>query len=751
MTYPKPQAPAWRPSQDEPLFTAGLLLGAGQVDPVTADTIRRYLRQVTAARGGVLHLACAWNALHFGFDLDLDAYDSALLDPEYFHAVLATDRGGRPAVPVGAFVRIERGTRWVWGEAVGKFGAAADCEADGWIPAARSGDRTAAAGPGGTWSREETVVLDTGAFGKLSTTDSKEAARLRRTGLLDARGHISGTAVYAEPEHVVLDDAAYYQHHLLTHARPLLVLGPLAGLLDDPHDTGLLAQALAASFRTVADLLASTAGIRLWGPYAVADTATAVLPDSVADEVVHATGLTRTSTPRYIAVWPLLCAAEAAGTVQYTEGPTALAALMAANLAVAEGAGGIGARVDTRIDDLWEQGGVWRSQLPPLPWYLEGADPLAPLGIGHREATGTLPEPPGERLPPSGSEQASGQQEPVSPSPDEVMLPPQDEAACEPVPVIEHLDDSLAVYTCVLMRRHIDQGGLPLPAAVSDLSPAGEFLLELHHDGDLGTATVLCELKAAQGATAGATWPMSFYPGIKLTVTVPRGGHRLYANTTLLPEPLYLDDQGPFLWDCDTAVLRRFLGIAPSRPQPQAPPPPAQSRGYAPAVEGLRSLLVSGLRRHGAPGMFDARSLQGHQLSAALFGPGPVPPPLMWTVIHTCEDMAEQGLLGRDRIEGQPDLFTWWPADQMPTLRGQQSLCVRQPLRNHVKAHYVPPDRRKLPPGQRASDHARAAYTQWRHDMLGPEADATLPDGYTFVHGHRRGTQQPPAWHDNLT
>ncbi|MGW2899127.1 hypothetical protein ACWDAO_32220 [Streptomyces sp. NPDC001212] len=749
---PLTDSPAWAPFDDEPLFVPELLLGADQVDAAVSDRIGRYLRQVTVARGGVVHLACAWNALHFGFDLALGAYHSALLNPEHFHAVRPAADAARAAVPVGAFIRIERGTRWLWAEAVGKFGASQDCDDDGWIPAARSGDRAGFLRPDGLWGREETVVVDTGAFGPPSAVEVKETARLRRSGLLDARGHITSTALYATPDLPLLDDAAFYQRYLLTEARPLLVTGPLAGLLDDPHDTDLLAQALATSFDTVGDLLRRSPSLRTWGPYAVAETDTVGLPDSAVGEVVHRVHRARTGSPRYTATWPLLCAAcDATGALDLTEGPNALASLATVNLAITDRATEPTAQVDLRIDDLWQQGGVWRAQQFPLPWYVDGADPLAPLGIGHREYTGSLPT-----TPPS-LDAAPIQEEPAGrsfASPEDIATPPllEEAGSDEPMPVIEHLDDSLAVYTCCLLPRHIDTGMLPLPVSVREGLADGPVVLELHHDSDPDDPQVPQELVLAETALTGVTWPWSFYPGIRLTVTVPRGGRRLHAVTTPLDEPLHFDNNGPFLWECDTGVLRRHLGLTPPEPERQPPAPRRAARaGYAPAVDSLCSLIVAGLRRHGAPGMFDARSMQGHRLSAALFGPGPVSPRLMWTVIHTCEDMAARGLLERESVAGEPDLFIWWPGDKTPTTRKHPVTLERQALRNHVKAHYVPPDRRKLPPGQQASDHARAAYARWRIEMLGPEADTTLPQGYTFVRGHRRGAEQPPAWHDDLT
>ncbi|MCW5250268.1 hypothetical protein [Streptomyces sp. SHP 1-2] len=714
--------------------------------------IDRYLRQVMMARGGVLHLACAWNALHFGFDVALGAYHSALLDPQHFHVVRPVRDGARPAVPTGAFLRIERGTRWLWAEAVGKFGLSSECDDDGWLPAARSGDRAGSLRPDGVWGREEALVVDITAFGPPSPVEVKEIARLHRSGLLDERGHVASTGLYPAQDLALLEDVAYYQRYLLTDARPLLATGPLGGLLDDPHDADLLARALTASFGTVADLLRRMPDSRLWGPYAVAGCSTGSLPGPVIDEVVHRVRRPRNGAPCYTAVWPLLRAAcDAAGARYLTEGPTALASLATLNLAIAGQVTEPKGQIDLRVDDLWQQGGVWRAQQPPLPWYVNGADPLTALGIGHGEHTGYFHAVP---LPPGG---APAREESVG----EVLVPLDDTEAPllteetrpgESVPVIEHLDDHLAVYTCCLLPRDIDRGALPLPASIREGLADGSAVIELHHDGDLDYPRVPQESAVEETMFTGVDWPWSFYPGIRLTVTVPRGGRRVHAVTTLLEEPLQFGDDGPFLWDCDLEALRRHLGLPPSEPGRRPSVPPRASRsGCASAVDSLCSLIVAALRQYGTPGMFGTRSIQGHRLSAVLFGPGPVPPALLGTVIHSCEDLAAQGLLEREGVPGEPDLFTWWPADAA-SARGRLPITLeQQAMRSHVKAHYVPPGLRKLPPGQQPSAEARSSYARWRVEMLGAGVETTLPNGYTFVRGHRRGVEQPPSWHEDLT
>jgi hypothetical protein len=277
------------------------------------------------------------------------------------------------------------------------------------------------------------------------------------------------------------------------------------------------------------------------------------------------------------------------------------------------------------------------------------------------------------------------------------------------------------------------------------------LIMQLHHDGETLDDTEQIQQIVRDGTVlTGISWPWSFYPGIKVTVAIARNATRISVTTALLDQPLPYGEQ--YRWDGDTAILAAAIGAEQppaepaTLPEPQTPVPagtPERHRG----VPQLQRLIIAVLRRHGKPGAFGARRLTGPQLLAALFGPDLVAPPLMWEVIYTCDRLVDAGTLTREPgtsslhrpASGGPDVFVWWPNDS--ARRGAQRHTGRADvLAGQVREHWVPPFRRQLPPGHHASDAARAAYAEWVRKVYGRDADTTLPAGYTFVRGQRRGS-----------
>jgi hypothetical protein len=237
------KAPVWRPLNDEPLFTDALLRGPDAVSAVDRARITAYLGQVARVRDIPLHTSTAFNALHFGFDLENDGYCAAVLDPELF-VPLETRSNLLPLLPVGTFVRIERGEHLLWGEVVARFGAE-EADNDGWLAAHLSGARDFFDEQG---CRRERVIIDLRAFGgSLNSGDRRELQRLRHRGVFDERGHLTGNVHYRNTRQGGLDDTALYAEHLLTAARPLVAHGPLGNLLTESDDD-TLATALSLSF-----------------------------------------------------------------------------------------------------------------------------------------------------------------------------------------------------------------------------------------------------------------------------------------------------------------------------------------------------------------------------------------------------------------------------------------------------------------------------------------------------------------------
>ena len=735
----------WRPFEDEPLFRSELLLGIEALPEDLATALRKYLRQVAEARTAPVHVACAWNALHFGYDLVARGYRAEVLDPEQF-GLLVAGAGTHFALPVGAFVRIERGNHWLWAEVVAKFGAGPAIDDDGWTPAEISG------APALYEQREvtalaERTVLDMEAFGALTIDEHSEIGRLRhRANLLDAHGHLHGPAAYEQSGLADLDDLAFYARHLLTRARPLLVGGPLGGVLDDPRDDEVLRQALDASLRTVADLLRTTDGLRVWGPYATPTSRyerDRRAHAAFIDELVHV-ACRPLHEPRYTAVWPLQ-AAQGGGEVGMAR---AVRSIVHANMALADHAssaraGLLPGDVHLRVDDLWQGGGVWRAQRAPIPAEILSTDPSYPLGLGYLEYLGQAPS-----LVPGES--------PPAPVGDPFIPPPE----FEDETTVEQLDDTLLVFTVALRPGHFDDGTLPLPRVIADLSLPGVLILELLHDGEpLPDADRVRRVNGKAGRLTGCAWPMSFYPGIKLTVAMARHSRRLTAGTTLLDKAFVVDGT-PYPWACDRHILLAALGLAEIEAPAEEPTaanddkPTRCTVRYAPPVDSLRGLIVSALKRHGAPGLFGARRLTGPQLFAALFGPELNSPPLLWTVIHTCEALVEDGILSREDDQptpGQPvdgpATFAWWPSQASRSLARKAADRARTDLARHVYEHWVPPCRRRLPENHYATREAREAYAAWIREVYGPQANQCLPEGYTFVRGHRRGESPDPSWH----
>jgi hypothetical protein len=808
-------ATTWRPFVDAPLFAGELLLGPDALPADLTTAIVGYLGEVAAARTAPLHTCTAFNALHFGFDVPTRSYRAAVLDPALFTAVPAGP-AARPVLPVGTFVRLDRGRHSLWAEVVARYGADPLVDAtDGWVPAEVSGapGHTLAGAGHGTWER---TVLDFEAFGSpLSAVERTELHRARQRGnLLDRHGHLLGPATCTPADGDtgpdIRDDVTLYSAHLLGSARPLLTGGPLGGLLTDPDDDTVLAAALRQAFVTV-DALLDRAGLRRFAGYATPAerfnvrrrTGWPGLPAAEIDEVVHV--LARpAAAPRYTAVWPLLATA----TTRHDTGDDPLELASAAdltmhvNLATADltldrattvdAAGG-----DLRVDDLWQSGGVWRTQLAPVPTELAAHDPLQPLGLGHHGAQQPpqgLAGEPGENLSPeplaerNPSAEPPGTQDTTSDPVSDVDFGVQDdEWDPDGRPVISDVVvvDSLVVCAVTLRESHLDGDLLPVAAACAKVLADGNLVVELHHDGDplddterVHRVTVdRAETTSPDGTSRvrvvlhGVAWPLGFYPGIKVRVAVVRGAQRISATTTLLEVPSPVGDE--FRWDADQAVLAAALGLSTpggdtsddgaEKDLTEASHEDDESVGVRQVldrhhgIDQLRTMIVAVLRRHGRPGAFGARRLTGPQLLAAMFGDDVVDPRLLWQVIYTCERLTDAGRLTREPNPAQPDrphsggpdTFVWWP-DDTARRQAQQAHASRPPqsgvLTGQVREQWVPPHIRLLPSGYRASDTARDAYAAWASKVRGHHTPTEIPDGYTFVRGGPRGTLQDGTW-----
>lgn len=715
------------PGAGAPLFFHELTLGCDALPGEVKEELIYFLEDVAQVRRGPLHVCSAFNAVYFGYDLDAGAYSTDILDPEAF-ALLGSDVQNQ-LPPVGSFVRIERGAHSLWGEVCASFGASPEVEEDGWTPGALSG----APFTGESQVALARAVIDWDALGALTSVEHKELARIRRSsaGVVDRRGHLVGTA---ETSGLVSgrDHSGLYRQFLLGPARQLLAAGALGPLLQGSEDAVVAERALQGCFSTLEELLRQAPGLAVWDSYAQpVDRHEQFASGPVADEMVDR--FTRPApggSARYTAVWPVLAGWEReVGDDHALELTAAASAIVDANLVLAAQvtAGGLRRDVDLRIDDSWQQGGIWRAQALPVDVVLADCDPLIPAGLGHLE-----------HLQPSVAERtgSSGGRQNAS------------------VVLVEHLDEALLVVSVALSGADLSAGRLPLPGAVlATLLGKGPLTLQVHHSGQLLDRDLARQRTEREpGGLAPVRWPDSFYPGIKITLAAARSGRQLIATTALLPDPVRVGDM-LLAWAFDPVLLAEAWGLPAIAPLVDAGALAHRpiGGGYRPPVTALEVLIVAGLLRDGRIGPARSRSLDGQQLSAAMFGPDVVTPPLLWTVIHTCEDMAAVGLLVRTVVaHGSvlPEVFTWWPDTE--EAREAQRVVEGADTGARQMRHWRRPWERRLPDGHHATDASRARYAQWRIEVDGPDADTELPEGHTFVRGHRRGYGQAPAWHQHL-
>lgn len=729
-----------RPSGDELLCPE--IFGPFEAVPTQLRTaIADRLKQVTAARHGLLHACGAFNALYFDYSPRLRRYT---VEPDPVAFITAPIGGPLPVLPVGAHVRLTRGTRELWGEVAAVIGAREDIDRDGWTAGALSGAPTA------DGLDPQRVIVDTEVFGPLNTAELVERGRWLRPGGGWQDGHLTGPVPSAVRGVSARDQTGLFAAHLAGLGRPLLDLGPLPGwLLEENGEITepAIVRAVRAAVSCLGQIMASASGLRTWGLYGRSSTESSAFGDSgPGQEVLSAVGRPAPGgRARYTALWPLLST-----LTRDTERPDRLSGVAAAalvvdaNLAVADAVTNRATppAIDVRIDDRWQQGGIWRAQPLPVPGLLAGLDPLSPAGVGYTESQA----PPAEL-----SEMTAGGVPIASRTAD------SDGSADNPGHVgVVHMDDELLVLTVALSKSALDTGRLELGRPVLALLPQGELILHLHHDGVVLPNQLAQQQVRRAGATVGrVTWPQGLPPGTRLTIAAARAGRRLTATTVRLSPPMEIQGFGTVRWEYDPPVLLRDTGFT-------APPPasiygasqfPLPRTSWRPAVAALEHLIVEALKRDGDAGPADSRRLDGVRLTAALFGAEARSPALLWTVIHTCEDMSVLGLLTqRPSLRNGPDLFTWWP----PTpgaLRARTASdggLPEDPPGQPLSRRWIRPLRRRLPEGQQPSPESRRDYARWRIEVEGGGADTELPPGMTFVHGHLKGSGPGKPWHRHV-
>ncbi|WP_415940073.1 hypothetical protein [Streptomyces sp. 039-1] len=729
-----------RPVANSDLLCPEMFRGADAVPPSIRAAIAHRLEEVTEARGGLLHACGAFNSLYFDYDPRLRRY-ARDPDPDCFVTISAG--GDLPVLPTGSFVRLTRGSRELWGEVAAVLGAAADVDEDGWTKAARSG------APADADRDRQRVLIDTDVFGPLSPSESIERGRWVRPGGGLENGQLLGSVPSTWGDISARDQIGSFAAYLAGPARTLLDVGPLPGWLasDSPAVSDAdMARSIRTAVESLAEIMSTAPGLRTWGLYARPKAEAAVFAASEAFAEVRRSVCRPApgDQARYSALWPLLDVLVGAdGPGDGLGGVAGVALTIDANLALADAttSPSLPGGIDLRVDDVWQHGGIWRTQRLPVAEFLRALDPLDPAGIGFIESSDS-----------SAPGLASGSSSAASREGDE---PREREQGASRAAVV-HIDDELVVLTAAVCQDDLTNGRLRLTRAVLDLLPPGELILQLHHDGAPGTGDgTLQQVRRRQDMLLGVRWPSSAPPGLHLTVAAARAGRRLVATSVRLAHPVDVAGFGTVRWECDETLfsLGTGLGISEEAAQSWEPWAPSLTRGsWRPAVAALEHLVVEALKRDGDQGPADSRRLDGRRLTAALFGPDVRSTALLWTVIHTCEDMAVLGLLTQSPGPASgPDVFTWWPstpeADKARTAAewgGDDG--SGQPL----SRRWIRPQRRRLPADQQASLVARLDYAKWRVEVEGADADTELPPGTTFVHGHLKGSGPGRPWHRHV-
>jgi hypothetical protein len=745
----------WRPYTDDPLLTPAMALGPEHVPASQMQTLRRYLGALIAARSTPVHINVAFNACYFGYDLTT-GYAGAALDPDSFPTVALGQT--IDALPVGALINVASGGDPIWAEAVYKEGAHPALGGDGIVPSWLSGAPAGATGPAQTDLHGEPVlherlVLDLDVFGLAPT--AAQVARLTRRGRFDELGHLLVGFRYATAELAELDDTSFYRHYLLGAGRDLLFSttapAALPLLLTDDAGPEQHQAALDGLFATVTAALHELDTVRMWQSYAIsrADLSARLRSREVlgVDDIASlATSTARAALPdrhrrhdparhvTYTALAPRLRSIE--GSHAPMHGVGYANAVLHANLIIADYLRGdaedglLFDQVHLRLDDAWQGGGIWRAEAPGSAHAL--LDPTVPRGFGWAE---TLTPP----APPAAAEPAP---EPVT----EPVTEPEPEP--EPEPEEGYADDELNVsdsqisWTVALRAAHIDAGLLTLPqpaahALISDRRDGTRMRLLLSHDGyqlDLTDATQMAtaDLHGSPAVLTGVSWPMDYFPGILLTVTWPRNTATLRITSTLLDMPVTIDDELDIEHCYDPRTVTRDA---------------LERTGSTSAT--LAQRILRAVRRLGLLDPDGVARLARDQLSQEVYGSSTEQAEQAFE--DAVGQLMERGALTRDTgsravdgiafpaVAGQPivQLLCYTPTvvTGPPRPRRFQRLDAR-----FVSTHAVSAFLRRIDHlGHSASPHARAAYREYRgrHGLAGP---AELPEGWTFVRPHERGS-----------
>ncbi len=687
-------------------FIPELLLGYEAIEPTDRRSLSNFLLKVIQRRGFPLHVTNLWNALYFGFDLDESGYFGRGINLD---RIPLRQMGQRDAaLPVGGFVRVQTPTVELWAEVVYKEGRHEKVGCD-WVPPEISGAPAHLAEQGGQAgaSLREALVLDYSAFGPNwnDIRPSKFARLLRQGRWLDRYGHLVMDALYPVEE-AALDDATFYAHYLFDRHRE--GLGLLASYLgSEAHDDDVWAHLL-MSIRTVGDIADACPELASWrGYYFDRADFVAIISDQTADARFGADDLRHlfkrlSNLPRrehvvYTAIGPqILDLLDRQGLSDderaLVEGPKHVRAVCYANAYVRDrlgddAPGGILANgCHLRLDDAWQAGGIWRAEVIGDPTAsLVRIPPTFALGLGY----------------------ASTQSDELRKDKEEV-------------PVIT---SSQVGWRVALTRSDIDAGVFRLsPSGADALTPGEGVKVRLLHGGEAIDQSS-ARYDRSTRRVVDVEWPWDAYPGIYVFGNIERGGSVIKLRTDLLRHPTTIDGH-ELRYHYAEEIYRREREPV--------------SLELLRSATSLEDLIHAVFRQRGRKTATGGRAVSMVELLNAILGPG-----------HTPEAsrpirLALQAL----DLEFSDGLYVWYPRVTRRTRVLDRTVLAtygevaHERIRRIVRRQWVPLHLRRLTGGRSVSQEKKEDYVRaLREARLHGVFPRELPDGYTWVVGHVRGSR----------
>ncbi|WP_327000160.1 hypothetical protein OHA72_34160 [Dactylosporangium sp. NBC_01737] len=291
-------------------------------------------------------------------------------------------------------------------------------------------------------------------------------------------------------------------------------------------------------------------------------------------------------------------------------------------------------------------------------------------------------------------------------------------------------------WQTALLRAHLDGGWCALPEGElpEGLDPHPRLRLE-HRPGPASAHEVTLRRRDGRWELSGIRWPQGLRPGVLVTCRWPHGTDRVTASTTALPVPERFDDV-EFLHRYDPQVATREH--APGCEQHRAVPHLSDVGWVLRTLRTLGHLSADGTATLAEKALVrNCQRLHMPRSQVARIGRA-VQTLLQWGRIERVPgSIDEHGHPWHPGRTGQvrADLLRYVPHVAPVDASARQDADGAWPgRRGHAVTGFV----RRLPPGRQASGEQLDLH----HDaVLNAEVvDRPLPEGYTYVRPHHRGS-----------